>query len=134
MSEKLTGPAQRGQKGGETNIMAKKLFVGGILWDTTESSLTNFFSKVGTVVSATIITDRYTGKSKGFGFVEMSTEEEAEKAKKELSGQTLDGRTIAISDARPQQPREDFSGGFGRRDDRRRDDRRGRDRRGGGRY
>lgn len=120
--------------------MAKKLFVGGISWDTTEASLTEFFAKAGTVVSAAIITDRYTGKSKGFGFVEMSTDEEAEKAKNELNGQSLDGRSIAVSEARPQQPRENnFSGGagggFGRRDDRRRDDNRGgRDRRGGGRY
>lgn len=122
-----------------TNIMAKKLFVGGISWNTTDASLTDFFSKVGTVVSATIINDRYTGKSKGFGFVEMSTEEEAEKAKQELNGQDLDGRAIAVSEARPQQPRENnFSGGGfggGRRDDRRGSDRRGRDnRRGGGRY
>lgn len=101
--------------------MAKKLFVGGLSWDTTDSSLSDFFAKVGTVVSATVITDRYTGKSKGFGFVEMSTEEEAEKAKQELNGQNLDNRTIAVSDARPQQPRENFSGGFGgRRDDRNR--------------
>lgn len=132
MSEKVEGREV-------TNIMAKKLFVGGISWDTTESSLTEFFAKVGTVVSAAIIMDRYTGKSKGFGFVEMSTEEEAQKAVSELNGQNLDGRTVAVSEARPQQPRENnFSGGggggFGRRDDRRRDDRRGgdRDRRGGG--
>lgn len=119
--------------------MAKKLFVGGISWNTTEATLNEFFAKVGTVVSAVIITDRYTGKSKGFGFVEMSTEEEAQKAISELNGQDLDGRSIAVSEARPQQPRENFSGGgggFGRRDDRHRDDRRGRggDRRGGGRY
>lgn len=121
--------------------MAKKLFVGGISWDTTDSTLTDFFSQVGTVVSAVIITDRYTGKSKGFGFVEMATEEEAERATQELNGKTLDGRAIAISEARPQQPRENFSGGggggFGRRDDRRRDDHRGgrdNNRRGGGRY
>lgn len=115
--------------------MTKKLFVGGISWDTTEASLTDFFSKAGKVISATIIMDRYTGKSKGFGFVEMSTEEEAEKAKNELNGQNLDGRTIAVSEARPQQPRDNFSGGagggYGRRDDRRRDDNRGKDRRGG---
>lgn len=123
--------------------MAKKLFIGGLSWDTTDSTLSNFFAKVGTVVSAVVITDRYTGRSKGFGFVEMSTEEEAEKAKQELNGQSLDGRSIAISDARPQQPRENnFSrgnsrGGFGRRDDRRggRGDRNDRDdNRRGGRY
>lgn len=128
--------------------MAKKLFVGGISWDTTESSLRDFFTKVGTVVSTTIIMDRYTGKSKGFGFVEMSTDEEAEKAKNELNGLDLDGRSIVISEARPQQPRENnFSRGSGDRrsygggNDRRRDDYRGnrgdrggRDRRGGGGY
>jgi cold-inducible RNA-binding protein len=118
--------------------MAKKLFIGGLSWDTTESTLSEFFAKAGTVISAIIINDRYTGKSKGFGFVEMSTEEEAEKAKQELNGQNLDGRAIAISEARPQQPRENNfggnSGGFGRRDDRRGNDRRDRDnnRRGGG--
>lgn len=85
--------------------MAKKLFVGGLSWDTTDAKLSEFFSQAGTVVSANVITDRYTGKSKGFGFVEMSTDEEAEKAK-QLNGQTLDGRTIAINDARPQEPRD----------------------------
>lgn len=93
--------------------MAKKLFVGGLSWDTTDSSLQDFFSKVGNVVSATIIIDKYSGKSKGFGFVEMSTDEEAEKAKQELNGQTLDGRAINVSDARPQQPRENRYGGGG---------------------
>ncbi len=113
--------------------MAKKLFVGALSWDTTDATLNEFFAKVGTVTSANVIIDRYTGKSKGFGFVEMSTEEEAEKAKQELNGQTLDGRAIAVSEARPQQPRDNnFSGGgYGRRDDRGRNDRR--DNRGGGR-
>lgn len=91
--------------------MAKKLFVGGLSWDTTDASLQDFFSKVGNVVSAKVITDRYSGKSKGFGFVEMGTDEEAEKAKQELNGQTLDERQIAVSDARPQQPRENRFGG-----------------------
>jgi RNA recognition motif-containing protein len=129
--------------------MAKKLFVGGISWDTTDATLSAFFAQVGTVVSANLISDRYTGKSKGFGFVEMSTDEEAERAVQELNGQTLDGRAIAVSEARPQQPRENnYSGGggggnFGRRDDKRGGggDRRGRESRdsrggrgGGGRY
>lgn len=91
--------------------MAKKLFVGGLSWDTTDASLQEFFSKAGTVVSANVITDRYTGKSKGFGFVEMGTDEEADKAKLELNGQSLDGRAIAVSEARPQQPRENRFGG-----------------------
>jgi cold-inducible RNA-binding protein len=126
-------------------IMANKLFVGGISWDTNESSLTEFFSQAGKVVSANIISDRYTGKSKGFGFVEMETEEEAKTAIDKLNGQSLDGRSIAVSEALPPKPRENnYSGGGGGygggRDDRRgggRDDRRGGgrdDRRGGGRW
>ncbi len=91
--------------------MNNKLFVGGLSWDTTEDALRAFFAAVGTVVSVAIITDRYSGKSKGFGFVEMSTPEEAEKAKTELNGQTLDSRTITVSEARPQVPRENRFGG-----------------------
>lgn len=85
--------------------MATKLFVGGLAWATRDDSLKNFFSQAGTVVSAQVIMDKYSGKSKGFGFVEMSNEKEAEEAKK-LNGQALDGRTVSVSDARPQQPRE----------------------------
>lgn len=91
--------------------MAVKLFVGGLSWDTTDDKLREFFSQVGTVVSATVITDKFTGKSKGFGFVEMSTTEEAEQAKQKLNGQSLDGRNIIVNDARPQAPREDSFGG-----------------------
>ena len=86
--------------------MATKLFVGGLAWTTRDDSLKNFFSTVGTVVSAQVIVDKYTGKSKGFGFVEMGSEKEAEEAKAKLNGQALDGRNISVSDARPQQPRE----------------------------
>lgn len=99
--------------------MAKKLFVGGLSWDTTDAKLSEFFSQVGTVTSANVITDKFTGRSKGFGFVEMTTDEEAEQAKQKLNGQNLDGRTVAVTDARPLQPRESSpSGSFGRRDDR----------------
>lgn len=90
--------------------MATKLFVGGLSWNTTDATLKDYFSQVGTVVSAQVITDRYTGRSKGFGFVEMSTEEEAEAAKQKLNGTTFDGRAITVSDARPQVPREDRGG------------------------
>ena len=98
--------------------MATKLFVGGLSWDTTEDSLRTFFAAVGTVVSATVITDKYTGKSKGFGFVEMGSEEEAQKAMQTLNGQQLDGRAVAVNEAKPMQPREDrgpraFGGGGG---------------------
>lgn len=98
--------------------MAKKLFVGGLSWDTTDQGLSQFFSQAGTVVSAVVIKDRYSGKSKGFAFVEMSTDEEAEAAKNQLNGQALDGRNISVSDARPPQPRED-RGGYAKHDFRR---------------
>lgn len=94
--------------------MATKLFIGGLSWDTTEDSLRNFFSQVGKVVSASVITDKFSGKSKGFGFVEMSSEEEAKNAIEKLNGQNLDGRTIAVDEARPQAPRENsYSHSFG---------------------
>jgi RNA recognition motif-containing protein len=100
--------------------MAKKLFIGGLSWDTTDAKLSEFFSKVGTVVSANVVTDRYSGKSRGFGFVEMATEAEAEAAKK-LSGQNLDGRTIAVNEAKPIQPRSSrFESRRGGKDNRRR--------------
>lgn len=103
--------------------MANKLFVGGLSWDTTDDKLREFFSQVGKVVSATVIIDRYTGKSKGFGFVEMSSEQETQEAIKKLNGQNLDERSIVVNEARPQVPREDRFGGRsfdrgGRRDDR----------------
>ncbi len=84
--------------------MATKLFVGGLAWATTDDSLREFFAQVGEVVSASVIMDRASGRSKGFGFVEMATEEEAKKAL-ELDGQELDGRAVAIKEARPQEPR-----------------------------
>src|SRR3989344_4991111 len=90
--------------------MGNKLFVGGLSWDTADNSLKHFFSQAGTVVSATVITDKFSGRSKGFGFVEMSSDEEAKEAIAKLNGQALDGRTIAVNEARPQEPR---SGGFG---------------------
>lgn len=96
--------------------MAKKLFVGGLSWDTTDAKLSEFFSQSGTVVSASVVTDKYTGKSRGFGFVEMSTDEEAEQAKQKLNGQTLDGRAITVNDAKPQERQGGgYSGGFKQR-------------------
>jgi RNA recognition motif-containing protein len=107
--------------------MSTKLFVGSLSWNTSDESLAQFFATVGTVVSAKVIRDRDTNKSRGFGFVEMSTPEEAEKAKNELNGQKLDDRNITVNEARPQEDRgpRNFSGGrsnYGggdRRDDRR---------------
>jgi len=85
--------------------MAKKLYVGGIPYTSTQESLKEMFSQCGTVESAIIINDKMTGRSKGFGFVEMSTDEEAEKAIAELNGKDLDGRTITVNEARPMEQR-----------------------------
>lgn len=93
--------------------MATKLFVGSLAWATTDDSLQAFFSQVGTVVSARVITDRATGRSKGFGFVEMSSDADAQKAVAELNGKDLDGRTIVVNEARPMEPRDNNRGGFG---------------------
>lgn len=91
--------------------MAAKLFVGSLSWDTTDATLRDFFSQAGTVNSAQVIMDKYTGKSRGFGFVEMSSDEEARKAIETLNGQTLDGRAIAVNEAKPMAPRENSFGG-----------------------
>ena len=93
--------------------MAVKLFVGGLSWDTTDDSLRTFFATVGTVTSAKIITDKFSGKSRGFGFVEMGTDDEAKKAIAELNGKTLDARAIVVNEAKPMAPRENrgFGGG-----------------------
>ncbi len=89
--------------------MAKKLYVGSLSYDTTEHSLAEAFAQAGTVESATVITDRDTGRSKGFGFVEMATDEEALQAIQMLNNTNLDGRTIVVNEARP---RPQKSGGF----------------------
>ena len=81
--------------------MSNKLYVGSLSYDTTEDALKNFFSEAGTVASATIITDKISGRSKGFGFVEMSSEEEAKKAVEMFNGKEMDGRTIIVDEARP---------------------------------
>ncbi len=93
--------------------MAKKLYVGGLSYDTTQDGLRDAFSKVGTVESATIITDKMSGRSKGFGFVEMATDEEARKAIEMWSGKELDGRTLTVNEARPMEPRAPRPGGGG---------------------
>src|SRR4030043_1361605 len=97
--------------------MAKKLFVGGLSYNTTEATLKETFSAAGTVESATIIIDKMSNRSKGFGFVEMSTDEEAQKAIETLNGKELDGRTLTVNEARPmteRPPRRDFNRGGGR--------------------
>ncbi len=85
--------------------MATQLFVGGISYNTTEQSLREAFEQAGTVVSATIVMDKMTGQSRGFGFVEMGSEEEAKKAIEMLNGFSLDGRKIAVNEAQPREAR-----------------------------
>ena len=112
--------------------MTKKLFVGNLSYETTDEQLRSLFAEIGPIVSVTVITDRYTGKSKGFGFVEMETEEAARAAIERLNNKELAQRTITVSEARPPAER---SGGFGGDRDRnaRGGSGRGRDSRGGGR-
>ncbi len=95
--------------------MGKKLYVGSLSYNTTEAGLERFFSQVGVVDSARIITDRDTGRAKGFGFVEMSNDDEAMRAINELNGAELDGRTLVVSEARPQENRGAGGGGGGGR-------------------
>lgn len=110
--------------------MAKKLYVGGLPYTTTDAELKEAFSKAGAVESATIIMDRMSGRSKGFGFVEMSNDDEAQAAIDMWNGKEFNGRTLTVNEARPladRPPRRDSGfqrgggrGGFGGgRDDRR---------------
>ena len=91
--------------------MAKKLYVGGIAYATTQDALRDHFAQAGQVVSATIIMDKMTGRSKGFGFVEMATDAEAESAIAMFNGKELDGRTLTVNEARPLEPRAPRQGG-----------------------
>jgi len=86
--------------------MGKKLYVGNLPYSVTDESLTAKFEECGTVDSVKIITDRDTGRSKGFGFVEMSNDEEAQAAIEKLNGVEVDGRALNVNEARPQAPRE----------------------------
>ena len=83
--------------------MKKKLYIGNLNYDTTEESLKETFEEAGTVESCDIITDQRTGKSKGFGFVEMSSEEEAEKAKDMFNDSEIDGRSVKVDEAKSKQ-------------------------------
>ena len=94
--------------------MGKKLFVGNLSFSATEQTLKETFSQCGAVESAKIITDRDTGRSKGFGFIEMSSDSEAADAISKLNGTELAGRAMSVSEAKPQAPREGGGGrGFG---------------------
>jgi RNA recognition motif-containing protein len=99
--------------------VANKLFIGGLSFDTTDGSLKTFFEQAGAVESAAVITDRFSGKSRGFGFIEMSSSAEARTAIDTLNGQVLDGRTINVDEARERSgggQRGGGGGGGGRQD------------------
>jgi len=96
--------------------MGKKIYVANIPFNATEQDIKDLFSDYGEVVSAKIITDKFTGQSKGFGFIEMGSDEDAKKTISELNGKTFMGKTLTLAEARPQQPRTGFKerkGGFG---------------------
>lgn len=97
--------------------MGKKLYVGNLSFNVDSNQLTDTFSEFGTVDSANVITDRDTGRSKGFAFVEMSTDGEAQTVIQKLNGMELSGRAMNISEAKPQEPRNGGGrgGGFGSR-------------------
>lgn len=86
--------------------MSSKLYVGNLDYSVTQDQLSELFAQAGKVVSAIIITDRHSGRSKGFGFVEMSSEEEMKKAIEMFNGKDFQGRSITVNEARPRQPRE----------------------------
>ncbi len=98
--------------------MGKKLFVGNLPFSITDESLQQLFAEFGAVESAQVIVDKFSGRSKGFGFVEMSSEDEAQKAIAALNGKDVEGRALTVNEARPPAPREGGFGGGGGRGDR----------------
>lgn len=93
--------------------MGSKLYVGGLPYSVTEGRLQELFSAHGTVESANVISDKFTGQSRGFGFVEMGSSGEAQKAISALNGTQLDGRTLTVNEAKPQARRDGGGGGGG---------------------
>ena len=91
--------------------MNKKLYVGGLPYSVTDEQLTELFESHGTVESAKVVTDRYTDRSRGFGFVEMSTQEEAEQAIAALNGTELEGRSLTVNISKPREDRSRSGGG-----------------------
>jgi len=91
--------------------MGSKIYVGGLPYSATESEVETLFGAHGTVESARVITDKYTGQSRGFGFVEMSSQEEAQAAISALHSTEMDGRTLTVNEAKPMAPRSGGGGG-----------------------
>lgn len=94
-------------------MMNNRLFVGSLSFDTTENTLQDLFAQAGKVISVNVIQDKFSGKSRGFAFVEMATPEEAAKAIEMFNGKDVDGRAIAVNEARPKEDRPRSGGGFG---------------------
>jgi RNA recognition motif-containing protein len=92
--------------------VANRLYVGNLSYSTTQESLQEMFAEAGQVVSAQVMTDRYSGQSRGFGFVEMSTDEETQNAVKILNGRTVGGRALVVNEARPREASSGGGGGF----------------------
>ncbi len=95
--------------------MSTKLFVGNLSFNTTENDLQDAFAAFGTVTEANLMTDRTTGRPRGFAFVTMSTQEEAQNAISEMNGKSLDGRDLTVNEARPREERSNSGGGRERR-------------------
>lgn len=94
--------------------MGSKIYVGGLPYAATEQQLSDLFAQHGAVASARVITDKFTGQSRGFGFVEMTASEDAQKAIAALNGTQMDGRTLTVNEAKPMEPRSGGGGGGGR--------------------
>lgn len=94
--------------------MGNKLYVGGLPYSVTDGRLQEIFTEHGTVETARVVSDKFTGQSRGFGFVEMSSGSEAQKAIDALNGTQLDGRTLTVNEAKPMAPRSNDGGGGGR--------------------
>ena len=93
--------------------MGSKLYVGNLSYNTTSSDLEQLFAQYGTVQSAEVISDRETGRSKGFGFVQMGSDQEAQAAIDAMNGQQHDGRNLTVNEAKPKEPRSGGGGGYG---------------------
>ena len=93
--------------------MSSKLYVGNLAFQTTSQDLQDLFAQAGTVESASVVEDRETGRSRGFGFVEMATQDEAQAAISQFNGQEVNGRSLTVNEAKPREDRGGGRGGFG---------------------
>src|SRR5919201_1783321 len=110
-SSEYWGASRRRKSDRRRVHMASKLYVGGLSYSTTGETLREYFSQCGTVESASVITDKFSGQSRGFGFIEMATAEEAQNAISQLNSRELDGRRITVEVSNPQAPRTGGGGG-----------------------